>query len=185
MHERLPATIRIPGSVPHRREAYTMMQERGRWQKTRCHWHVGTVRNNKAELNQDGRSLQILLCRTGIDLGPLSLQGSLSWRPFRVTCSRLPHVTGDQSISKTSENIDLRGSRGRTEAVKPVTIDIEEAQTQQEAGQVAITGQRAQFLIAFDNPLEQFVAVRPQAQDRLRNHHVIKEPVAAAIVKIE
>jgi hypothetical protein len=57
--ERLPATIRIPGSVPHRREADTMMQERGRWQKTRCHWHVGTVRNNKAELNQDGRSLEI------------------------------------------------------------------------------------------------------------------------------
>jgi hypothetical protein len=61
MRERLPATIRIPGSVPHRREAYTMMQERGRWQKTRYHWHVGTVRNNKAELNQGGRSLQILV----------------------------------------------------------------------------------------------------------------------------
>jgi hypothetical protein len=34
-------------------------QERGRWQKTRCHWHVGTARNSKAELNQDCRLLQI------------------------------------------------------------------------------------------------------------------------------
>jgi hypothetical protein len=57
--ERRLATIRIPGSVPRQREVYTMMQERGRWQKMRCHWRVGTVRNSKAELNQDGRSLQI------------------------------------------------------------------------------------------------------------------------------
>jgi hypothetical protein len=50
-----------------------MMQERGRWQTTRCHWHVGTVRNSKAELNQDGAHFKSDFAATGSDLGPLSL----------------------------------------------------------------------------------------------------------------
>ena len=97
----------------------------------------------------------------------------------------LPNVAEDQSVAKDAEDICLIGSRRNPETVEAIAIDVEQSQAQQKAKRARVVRQQTKVTVAFENPLDQLLAFRSQAQDRQRDRNIIQEPMSAAVVEVK
>src|SRR5215467_14076167 len=104
---------------------------------------------------------------------------------FCSACLCLPNVPKDQPVAKRMKDICLTGLGRRSETAKAIAIDIEQSQSQQKAKRSRVTRERTKVAVTFENPLNQLLTFRSEAQDRQRDRDVIQKPMSATIVEVK